>query len=113
MISTLDRNIESAKELKLGGCLRSAVYKRLNHAVTNKEEFTDKQFEYWMSCFKDAATMVDDVTVESGIYRDLGWLLGSYGDNVRALQYYKKAVETNPKTPFLQFINDEINRLEK
>ena len=107
----LDNQIELAKEHNLGGALRLAVLHRIKKAAQMHEQYTDEQFKYWMSCLDAAAGMVDDKTVEAGIYRDLGWLYDSYGSNDRAVMYYRKSIEADQKSAFCCEMEKRIKEL--
>lgn len=106
-----DTQIELAKKHNLGGALRLAVLQRIKKAAITHEQYTDEQFEYWMSCLESAAGMTDDKTVKAGIYRDMGWLYDSYGNSEKAVEYYRKSIETDYKTAFCCEMEKRIKEL--
>lgn len=113
MTTSLDRKIEDAKRLHLGGVLRFSVFNRLKHAVLKNEKYTHDQFEYWITCLNDAARMVENPVVEAGIYRDMGGLLAAYGDNIRAIEYYRRSISLDHKSPFVKAMNSCIAFLQQ
>lgn len=88
----LDDKIETARKMKLGGCLRLAVMNRLEWAVQNREEYTKEQFVCWIESLDEAADLLDDIEVKRGIYRDIGKLLEAAGDNLLLIKYHQKSM---------------------
>ena len=93
--------------------MRLAVKNRVKFAAVTREQYTDEQFKYWMSCLRAAADMVEDMSVKSGIHRDLELLYDAYGDFGEAIKHYQKSIEILPSTPMRQELNARITELIK
>ena len=90
-----------------------AVKNRVKFAAVTREQYTDEQFEYWMSCLREAADMVEDMSVKSGIHRDIGLLYDAYGDFGEAIKHYQRSIELLPRTPMRQELKERITELIK
>ena len=112
-LEILNKRIDDASRLKLGGPMRLAVLKRIEWAATNEEEYTDEQFAFWIDCLNSAAGWVQNDMVTSGIYRDIGWLLSAKGDKEGALRYYEGALDAYPETSMRPDIEGKMAELRK
>ena len=110
-MNEFNKRIEDAKQMKNGGLLRIAVMDRLNYAVQTGEEYTEKQFEYWMDCLTSAAGWVEDNEIAAGIYRDMGMLYAAKGEKEEAIKYLQGSLDTFPETPLKYSIETKIKEL--
>lgn len=112
-ISEIDKRIEDALRLRLGGPMRIAVLNRIEQAAANGEEYTEEQFYFWIDCLNSAAGWVDDNEVASGIYRDIGCLLAAKGDTEGAIKYFEGSLDADPDTAMRFDIERRLEELRK
>ncbi|HBR31917.1 MAG TPA: hypothetical protein DD733_07525 [Clostridiales bacterium] len=87
----LDEQIETCRQMQLGGCLQFAVINRLEWAAKSGEEYSKQQLYYWIECLDEAAELLDDPDVKRGIYRDIGILLTAAGEKLLSIKYHQKS----------------------
>ena len=112
-MANYDKQIDDALRLKLGGPLRLAVLKRIKQAALEEEEYTEEQFAFWIDCLNSAAGWVDNNTVVSGIYRDIGFLLSAKGDTEGAIKFYEGSLDADPDTAMRFDIERRLAELRK
>jgi tetratricopeptide (TPR) repeat protein len=107
----LNKKIEDAMRLKLGGCLRLSVLERMKWAAENDEDYTEAQFDYWVDCLKAAAGMGEDKIVVAGIYLDIAKILEAAGDKAGAIYYYQSSIDVDPDSVLRKCLQNKIEEL--
>ena len=116
-ISSQKKLLQSAKtEKRAAERVETTWMNRLKTAISRRPDiakYTEEQFAFWIDCLNSAAGWVDNNTVVSGIYRDIGFLLSAKGDTEGAIKFYEGSLDADPDTAMRFDIERRLAELRK